>query len=440
MLDFPPFPAKLTGMKRFNWSRIDQRASLMLVLLAISLMLTGEGQPPQDLKSRLNIATTRYAFNFPSWEMDAIARKITFGLLAPQRFLDEAQRAPFVLDYMAQVREARQLSNDIDHAYTDPDITDPDAATQEQQTALATLRADMQRTGLVAEAILGEQVSAVLHKGGFGALAQIIPPVSGTFTPLPYLLIVSPRETIDSVYQRILVTGLTAADQDTIERDIEKQFPDDSAYVTGIGGLSAYPAMLLESSSIDWVSNVVAHEWTHHYLMAHPLGYEYDRSNETRTINETAASLMGEWAGQEVILRFYAPYLDRSKHLPEPLIATAETPGAPPRFDFNAEMHHTRVIVDAMLAKGKIKEAEWYMEAQRRYFVAQGYRLRRLNQAYFAFHGAYASTPGASGSDPIGPAVRQLWASSATPHDFLRTLGPVTTLAELQATYSAPDD
>jgi hypothetical protein len=86
-----------------------------------------------------------------------------------------------------------------------------------------------------------------------------------------------------------------------------------------------------------------------------------------------------------------------------------------------------------MLSEGKIKEAEWYMEAQRRYFVAHGYRIRRLNQAYFAFHGAYASAPGASGADPIGPAVRRQWALSDTPRDFVHSLAPVTTLAELRA-------
>ena len=96
-------------------------------------------------------------------------------------------------------------------------------------------------------------------------------------------------------------------------------------------------------------------------------------------------------------------------------------------------MHLTRVTVDQLLADGKVEEAEAYMEERRQYFIANGYRMRRLNQAYFAFHGAYASAPGAAGEDPIGPAVRLAWALSATPREFLRTLGPITTLAALEA-------
>jgi hypothetical protein len=134
-------------------------------------------------------------------------------------------------------------------------------------------------------------------------------------------------------------------------------------------------------------------------------------------------------------LRYYVPLLDRDKPLPNPL--SVDTPDgdndAPPHFDFRAEMHHTRVIVDQLLSEERVKEAEWYMEARRRYFVANGYRLRRLNQAYFAFHGAYASAPGAAGEDPIGPLVRQAWAVSSSPAEFLQEMSPVTTLGELRA-------
>jgi hypothetical protein len=46
------------------------------------------------------------------------------------------------------------------------------------------------------------------------------------------------------------------------------------------------------------------------------------------------------------------------------------------------------------------------MEERRKLFVEHGYDIRKLNQAYFAFHGTYATT-GAS-TDPIGPKLREL--------------------------------
>ena len=81
----------------------------------------------------------------------------------------------------------------------------------------------------------------------------------------------------------------------------------------------------------------------------------------------------------------------------------------PPVFDFRAEMHQTRVTADRLLAEGKIDQAETYMELRRRFLWDNGYHIRKLNQAYFAFYGAYADQPGgAAGEDPVGAAVRLL--------------------------------
>ena len=60
--------------------------------------------------------------------------------------------------------------------------------------------------------------------------------------------------------------------------------------------------------------------------------------------------------------------------------------------------------------------------------------IRRLNQAYFAFHGAYASTPGgAAGEDPVGPAVRELRANADSLADFLKQISQMNSFADLQA-------
>ncbi len=419
----------------------ERTISLILILASLLLAVRWESPPPQALKFQANRISASETFNFVNWEIKSLARKAAFGLLAPQRWLDDEAGARFVLDYLDHVREADRIAGEIHQRYSDPEIADPVAATTEERAALDDLRHRMERESLMAEAILGEQVSSVLQGANFGLLRQILPPVTGDFTSLPYLLIISPRNHIRSVYQRSLRTGFTAADQTALEREIEAAKPDYSAYVTAIGGLSAYPSMLLESSDIDWIANVFAHEWTHHYLMFHPLGMYYMRNAETRTINETTASLMGEWAGQEIILRYYAPFQAQDKAMPSTIEKEEEeeepaedTPAEPPRFDFRAEMHETRVNVDEMLAAGEIQAAEQYMEERRQYFVENGYQIRRLNQAYFAFHGAYASHPGgAAGEDPIGPRVRRLWALSATPHAFLRRIAPLTTLQELKA-------
>jgi hypothetical protein len=96
-------------------------------------------------------------------------------------------------------------------------------------------------------------------------------------------------------------------------------------------------------------------------------------------------------------------------------------------------MRETRLHVDKLLAEGKIEAAEEYMEARRVFFWDHGYHIRKLNQAYFAFHGAYADQPGgAAGDDPVGSAVRTLWEEVGSAPDFLRLMANLDSYQGLQ--------
>ena len=73
------------------------------------------------------------------------------------------------------------------------------------------------------------------------------------------------------------------------------------------------------------------------------------------------------------------------------------------------------------------------MELRRAYLWENGYRIRKLNQAYFAFYGAYADQPGgAAGEDPVGEAVRQLRANSPSLAAFLKTISWMSSFEQLQ--------
>ncbi len=93
----------------------------------------------------------------------------------------------------------------------------------------------------------------------------------------------------------------------------------------------------------------------------------------------------------------------------------------------------TRQKADEMLANGQIEAAEAYMEARRQIFWENGYRLRKINQAYFAFYGAYADQPGgASAGDPVGDAVRALRSQSASLADFVKQSAWLISFDQLQ--------
>jgi hypothetical protein len=96
-------------------------------------------------------------------------------------------------------------------------------------------------------------------------------------------------------------------------------------------------------------------------------------------------------------------------------------------------MQTTRVHVDELLAAGRIEEAEQYMQERQQIFLRNGYLIRKLNQAYFAFYGAYADVPGgAAGEDPVGPAVRALREQSASLADFVNKISWMSSFEELQ--------
>jgi len=406
-----------------------RRWLLALLLAALLLLLAAEGPPPGSLETQIDRRLAAERFDFEGWEIQALWAKLTHRLVAPQRYLDEPVRHDVLLDYLALVAEAQRLDWEIYRVYAEPDVEDPDAEAADLQTQLDEVRAAITARQPLAEAVLEEQVACVLVEEGFGVLGQEIPPVSVHFTPLPFLLVVSPRDHIERIHSLGLRHGLDVGQREDIEEQVDAAH-DVSSLVTGIGGLSAYPAMLLESSSINWVTDVTAHEWTHLYLAPRPLGWNYDNL-EARVINETVASIVGREVGRRVIARYYPEHLP-----PEPEeqgSKGAEEKEEPPAFDFRAEMRETRIRVDELLAQGKIEEAEAYMESRRQMFVEEGYYIRKLNQAYFAFHGAYADEPGASGADPIGPAVRNLFASVPNLHAFVVQVSRVTTLEGLEA-------
>jgi hypothetical protein len=217
-----------------------------------------------------------------------------------------------------------------------------------------------------------------------------------------------------------------------LENQVEERF-NVSAMVTNVGGIGVYPTMVLSTTDMDFLSDTIAHEWTHNYLTLHPLGLNYDTSPDLRTMNETTASIVGKEIGQQMLERYYPQFAPRP--VPEQLSQNIVPPpdDSPPKFEFRKEMHITRVAVDQLLADGKIEEAERYMETRRKFFWDHGYQIRRLNQAYFAFNGAYADQPGgAAGTDPVGPAVRALRQQSSSLADFLKRISWMTSLADLQ--------
>lgn len=100
-------------------------------------------------------------------------------------------------------------------------------------------------------------------------------------------------------------------------------------------------------------------------------------------------------------------------------------------FEFGPFMRRTRLEVDRLLAAGRVAEAEAFMEAQRRILTENGYTIRKLNQAYFAFHGSYAV--GTAATDPIGGKLRLLRQQTGTLAAFVQIVARFNDPCDLDA-------
>ena len=71
------------------------------------------------------------------------------------------------------------------------------------------------------------------------------------------------------------------------------------------------------------------------------------------------------------------------------------------------------------------------MRERRDFLEQQGYYIRKLNQAYFAFYGTYADSP--TSVDPIGTAMRTLRARYTSVAEFLNAAVSLTSQEQLFA-------
>lgn len=417
------------------WRSLRARLIMLGIAAAYLVLFFGDTPGGNSLDERVLGRAKDVLFNYVEWELDAISFKLRQQQAGLSPYLSEAQRSAYVVDYLALVRKLQALEARIDSIYSDPKVQDREAATAVMREQRDILRGQVAAKHMLAEAIIEEQVATVLRDEGFGILGVILPSVSAHVTPLPMVLVVSPRDRIR--YEvGVTITNIPVERREALEASLDSPI-NVSSLVLPIGGLSLYPSMAAQSWYAPFVFDVAAHEWTHHYLMFFPLGLNYESSGDSRTINETTATLLGQEIARKVILRYYKDYKEIVDQLPplDPPQPAPRDPNTRPAFDFGAAMNETRVTVDKLLVEGKIEEAERYMAERRVYFAQNGRSIRKLNQAYFAFYGGYqsqsSSSPGASGADPTGEAIAEVRRRSGSLREWLQTMRGITNRDQL---------
>ena len=267
------------------------------------------------------------------------------------------------------------------------------------------------------EELLESELAAVIAEAGLrrgsGPFQVVFPPVDFRLDVTPRVLAVSPRDRIRLAETVLLDGDSEVAEWEAVEASLAAEH-DLSALVLPISGLAAYPAIVSGTRDLRRTLEIVAHEWLHQYWFFYPLGFNYFASAEMTTLNETAADIAGRELGDLAYERLTGIRPPSPTDAPSPAASDERT------FDFGDEMRETRRTVDAMLAEGRVDEAEQYMEARRQVFVANGYSIRVINQAYFAFHGTYAESP--ASVSPIAGQLHDLRQRTPTLGEFIRTV------------------
>jgi hypothetical protein len=359
-----------------------------------------------------------YRFNVVTWELSNLP-----GVLSVQANGDSIA-SEIVLRYFTLSEQGATLKSEIQRARdtsASGDLSGLTARLEEIIKDKDTLEPAVRET-------LIQQIEATLRAeniyASLGRQKFHLPPVRFSLTVPPHVLAISPVDRIAIQETVILRQDLSSEEINTIESRADGK--GVSSVVLELGGFGGtYPTFVVNDSSLRFTVETAIHEWLHQYLAFKPLGFRYVlsllgiRSNpEIAAMNETLADMVSKELAASLLQRYYAGYDKNEGQLPPE-----------DGFDFDREMRNARQTVDAYLARGEIQQAEQFMEWEREYLLSNGYYIRKLNQAYFAFNDMYADSP--ASVNPIGDEMALLRKESASLSNFLARVSRMTSRAEL---------
>ena len=376
---------------------INMRFISAIKIISVTFLLLSASQG-NSILSNLDEIAGRYKWDMVMWHANNL----------PKKWLHLINDLPNKSDnHATKLYKLEVFFNSTNDPAYSQDSIDTDSMVSKRESSSHGPRNDNQLKQDVEEIIEGAIRSVLSNEGLASRFNIIFPPVDTSFENPPKVLILSPREKIELKKAILLVNNMSIDDIEQLEEKASEN-GTLSTLVIQTGGVATYPSIIPRNGTMIDSIKTAAHEWTHHYLWFHPLGFNYFRTQEMKTINETAANIIANEIAQNAHVVLYG-----TRYIPK------ETPNVP-EFDLKNEMQATRIHVDDLLAAGFIKEAEDYMEVRRDTFLENGYAFRKMNQAYFAFHGSYADNP--ASTSPIYDQLVLVRNTSVSLGDFIRTI------------------
>lgn len=404
--------------------RVPQAPSLIAVALVVLLSLLASWR----FVAFLGLPLSPDDYDLVGWELRHVANRYLYavGTLGREDPTVEEENAA-IDEYVRLQAEVQGLESKLtQHPQADADEPADRALLEE----LEERRRERDRLENEVEAAIERRVSDEIVRLGlqrslplFTDVRWVFPPVDIEFDSPPQVLVTSPRNEIRLESSRLLSIDLAL--EDVLELEAASEGPNTSALAVTSGGVATYPSVIPPMDDYARTLELAAHEWLHQYLFFQPLGARYFGGTAVRTINETVADIAGKEIARLVMENEPVP---QSAAVPGPSPASDDSDGGTASLFFQV-MRRLRLDVDRLLAEGRIEEAEALMEEKRLYLAEHGYYVRKINQAYFAFHGLYGTSP--ASSNPIGPKVARLRQCAPSLGEFVRTVSRVTSEAGL---------
>lgn len=395
-------------------------------LAALFLIAAGIGRG--DSVSQLHRTSAPYEQDLVRWEITHFPDKWFHLALGIFDGRDVAERLERAEEFFRVGEEMNAKRREIERALAGGATDEEVAVLEEERETLEHRR--VQLSPLVEETLEGAISQSADDLGVIARLGPVRwPPVDFAFQEGGHVLVRSPRDDIVRLDDRLLTSDISLPEQDELEREVESLDDNISAIVARIGGVATYPAQVTPDTSLRGALSIASHEWVHHWLIFHPLGRAWFAGGELTSVNETVANIASEELSDRALELLTGEAVTRDPWQPPRAGEPRPTP-EPGVFDFRYEMRETRARLEELLEDGKIPEAEAYLEERRLQFVEHGHNIRKLNTAWFAFHGTYAD--GAASISPLEPQLRTIRADSADLAEFLDRVAVIDEDGELE--------
>ncbi len=276
-------------------SNLNQKQSMIRLiitggLLSATLINAGCAAAP-SFDSRLGSIIKPYTFSIVQWELRTIPREIKERISGKHGKINIEDE--IVTRYFSIVGQISTLKSAL--KAVNSGNRQGDAASLEAELD----RLQQQRTELADAVVrtIGRQIKQTLAEQGiFNPLTNVkvnFPPLNFTLEKPPHLLVVSPRDRIESVREITLRQNINLEEMEGIEAKVDQL--DVSSLVVELGGYGGtYPSFVSNNGSLKFTIETAIEEWLHQYLVFKPLCFLYildltgvSRNYEIATVNET---------------------------------------------------------------------------------------------------------------------------------------------------------